>query len=114
MPWRGMVQGAGGGAAGWGSLPREQGCGSHWEHEGHRGCIPKPVSWDNRLHHLAIFAAQLLFLCSGREGEEESRSSLANGALVWVSRDLGCVFSRRLARGCARGFFLQQQELQLV
>lgn len=29
MPWRGTVQGTGGGAAGWGSLPREQGCGSH-------------------------------------------------------------------------------------
>lgn len=108
------MQGAGGGAVGWGSLPGDQGCRSHQEHKGRRGCIPKPIRWDNRLHCLAIFAVQLLFLCSGREPEEESRSSLANGVLVWVLRDLSCVFSHRLARGCARGLFLQQQELQLV
>lgn len=84
------------------------------EHKERRGCIPNPVSCDNRLHRLAVFAAQLLFLCSGREPEEESRSSLTNGVLVWVSRNLGRVFSCRFARGCARGLFLQQQELQLV
>lgn len=54
------------------------------------------------------------FLRSGREAEEESPSGLANGVLAWVSRDLGCVLGRRLAWGCARGLFLQQQELQLV
>lgn len=61
---------------GWGSLPREQGCESHQEYEEQQGCILQPMSWDNRPHHRATCAVQLLFLGSGRDPEEDPASQM--------------------------------------
>lgn len=86
MPPRGTVQGASGGPAG---PPR--GLAHHPEDRAAhptgstRGCIPQPVSWDNRRHRLVIFAAQLLFLAF--------RKGSRGGGSLWPRE-----------RGVSRGF----------
>lgn len=68
--------------------------------------ITSPVPW------LVLLPCCFPGVRGGKQRRRVAAASHVGSEAVF--RDLGCVPSRSLARGCAQGLFLQQQELQLV